>query len=539
MPFPRLKDKVGRADHQEGPVVVDAGEVAPAAPWGTRAEGVREVRHYGVRPRKDPQDGDRKKRDPWSGPMLGLAGVVIAASAVGAGYVSYGSQKLFAIAHLAGVDKGHHRASIIAALPDAGWIAMALVGLVAALRGRSSFRARCGVLLFFGLSLAAQVMYAPKDSKGHWDTKALLVAVIAPIALAWMLETFIVEVRHWAAVLYNLDLDETPILTTAAHGLGRGVRAAARFPLWIVRLALAPKETGGGVKDWFLDEAPLAPGRTRASMRADEAVARAGTAEEIAAQAKEQAAELVEQARTEAAERIAQAQQAAAEQVTQIRTHAEQVQAEATGQAEQARREATEQAERARREADERTAQALTQTGAQTAQTRAEADRQVEQMRAQMATQLDEMNRRHEQQATQNARQADARIERIQAEAAAQLQRLRADADQRIGHMSAANAELSEQLERLREELELLSGSATAKARLHALYEQLGRDGDPRYLDRTKIRELAGELAPRAGLKSEGTADAYLRKYIATKTGADPVRGRGEAVNGAMIANGV
>jgi F0F1-type ATP synthase membrane subunit b/b' len=394
--------------------------------------------------------------------MLGLAGVVIAASAVGAGYVSYGSQKLFAIAHLAGADKGHHRASIIAGLPDAGWIAMALVGLVAALRGRSSFRARCGVLLFFGLSLAAQVMYAPKTTGGHWDSKALLVAVIAPIALAWMLETFIVEVRHWAAVLYNLDLDETPILTTAAYGLGRGVRAAARFPLWVIRLALAPKETGTGVKDWFLDEAPLAPGRTRASLRADEAVARAGTAEQIAAQAKQQAAALVEQAQADAAE-----------QVAQIRTEAEQVR---------------------------------TQTGQQT-----------ELAHRQMTAQLQELTRRHEAQLTDQAHQAQAHAEQL----------------------AADKNELAGQVDRLREELELLSGTTTGKARLHALYEQLGRDGDPRYLDRTRVREVAKELHLRAGLRSEGTADAYLREYIATKTsGSDPIRGRGGAVNGTRIVNG-
>jgi hypothetical protein len=516
MPFTRLKDKVGRADHQGGPVVVDAGEVAPGAPWGARTDGVREVRHYGVRPRKENQDGDQR-RDPWSGPMLVVAALVIAASAVGAGYVSYGSQKLFAIAHLAGADKGHHRAAIIAALPDAGWIAMALVGLVAALRGRSSFRARTGVLLFFGLSLAAQIMYAPKDPNGDWDVKALLVAVIAPIALAWMLESFIVEVRYWGALRYGLDLDETPILTAAARGLARGVRALARFPLWVVRLVLAPKETGTGVKDWFLDEAPLAPGRTRASMRADEAVARASDAEQIAAQAKAQAAELIEQAQKAAADQIAQARAEAAQQVEQIRAEAE-----------QATRAAAEQAEKARREADERAAQALTQSGEQTAQTRAEAQQQVEQIRAEMAARLTELNREREAQLAQRDREAEGRLERMRTEAREQIERLTADKN-----------ELASQVDRLREELELLSGNTTAKARLRALYEQLGRDGDPRYLDRTKIRELAGELAPRAGMRSIGTADAYIRDYIATKTaGTGPVQGRRAAANGAMIVNG-
>lgn len=299
MPFPRLRDGSGEPHAEPQPEIIDGGEVTAGAPWTARPN-VREVRNVRWTLGRREDDGERPQRDVLSGTMLSIAGVVIAASAVGAGYVAYNSQKLFAIAHLAGADKGHHRASIIAALPDAGWIAMALVGLVAALRGRSSLRARVGVLIFFGLSLAAQVMYAPKTAHGGWDSKALLVAVIAPIALAWMLESFVVEVRRWAAEKRGLRIDETPILTAALLGLGRAVRAAARFPLWLVRLTLAPKETSSGVRDWFLDEAPLAPGRTRASLRADEALARAGTAEEIAAQAKQQAAALVEQARSEA-----------------------------------------------------------------------------------------------------------------------------------------------------------------------------------------------------------------------------------------------
>jgi F0F1-type ATP synthase membrane subunit b/b' len=441
MAFLRLRDGSGGQHAEPRPEIVDGGEAAAGAPWIARPD-VREVRN--VRWTLGRRDVERAQRDALSGSLLSLAGTVIAASAIGAGYVSYGSQKLFAIAHLAGADREHHRASIIAALPDAGWIAMALVGLVAALRGRSSLRARVGVLLFFGLSLAAQVMYAPKTPKGAWDTSALLVAVIAPIALAWMLESFVVEVRRWAAERRHLAIDEAPILSTAVRGLGRGVRAATRFPLWLVRLALAPKETGTGLRDWFLDEAPLAPGRTRASLRADEALARAGTAEEVAAQAKQQAAELVAQARREAAEQVAQRE-----------------------------------------------------------------------------------------------RDADAHVERVQAEAAEQLRRLRAEADAQIERLTSANADLSGQVDRLREQLETLAGKTTAKARLHALYEQLGRDGDPRYMDPTQVRPVANELASLAGMQSVGTADAYIREYIATKTGGStPVKGRGTSSRGEMIVNG-
>lgn len=423
---------IGRRDNdaQPGLAFVDAGHVPPGAPWAVRPD-VREVRNVRWSPGR--KDDDAPQRDLLSGTLLSFAGVVIAASSIGAGYVAYNSQKLFAIAHLAGADKGHHRASIIAALPDAGWISMALVGLVAALRGRASLRARVGVLLFFGLSLAAQVMYAPKTADGGLDPKALLVAVIAPIALAWMLESFVVEVRRWAAERRGLAIDETPILTAAIRGLGRAVRAAARFPLWVVRLALAPKETSSGVREWFLDEAPLAPGRTRASLRADEALARAGTAEQIAGQAKQQAAALVEQAHAQAAEQVAQ----------------------------------------------------------------------------------------------------------VREEAAAQVERIQAEAKAEIEGLSSANAELSGQVDRLCEQLETLAGKTTAKARLHALYEQLGRDGDPRYMDRTKIRDLANELAPLAGMQSVGTADAYIREYIATKAGGStPVKGRGTAPRGEMIVNG-
>jgi hypothetical protein len=458
-----------------GPQIVDAGPISPGSPWGPRENNVREVRHY--KAGGNSSDRPAGDRDVLSGGLLVLAGVIIAASAVGAGYVSYGSQKLFALAHLAGADKGHHRASIIAALPDAGWIAMALVGLVAALLGRSSLRARVGILLFFGLSLAAQVMYAPKTAKGGWDSQALLVAVIAPIALAWMLETFVVEVRRWAAERRGLSIDESPIITSAVYGLGRGLRAGLRFPLWLVRLCLDWDGSKAGVREWVLDVAPLAPGRTRASMRADEAVARAGTAEEIAAQAKQQAATLIEEA-----------QQAAAAQVSQIRE----------------------------------------ETGQETDTVRRQAAQQAEQMRAQMAAQLKEITRRHEQQTTRLVHEADARTERLHTEANAQIERL-----------TSINTGLSDDVDRLREHLEVLSGNTTAKARLHALYEQLGRDGDPRYLDRTRIRELAKELGPQAGLQSEGTADAYLRDYIATKSGVNgTVGGRGTAANGAMIMNG-
>ena len=510
---------------ERDPHVVDAGQFTPGTPWAPEEKNMVQVRNYdaGTRPRKQPKQrrGPDQQRDTFSGAMLSLAGVVIAASAVGAGYVSYGSQKLSAITYLAGADKGHHRAAIIAALPDAGWISMALIGLVAALRARSSLRARVGVLLFFGLSLAAQVICVPKTTTGDLNWRALLIAVIAPIALAWMLESFVVEVRGWAAARLNLEIDESPILAGAIRGLGRGIRAGARFPLWLSRLVLAPKETGSELKSWFLDEAPIAPGRTRASMRADEAVERAGTAEGIAGEVRKQSAERiaqvqqtaaeqvaqlrseVEQAREDAAERIAQAQQAAAEQVAQLRMETEQVQAAAA-----------EQAERARREAEDRTAAALTQTGREAGQVRAEADRQIEQAREQMSAQLQEIRRSHEQQLAAQSRDAGSEMDRIRRQAQVDLQQLSRRTESEMQELKNRTAALQGENRRLQQELELLSGTATSKARLIAAYERLRLAGDPRYGNRASVSQIARELYEDAGLQSEGTARDYLAKHL-------------------------
>jgi hypothetical protein len=383
MPLNRLRDGLGRGDHGElngsqGPRMINGGEVDPAAPWGTPGNGVREVRNYQVRARDS--DGAKKRpRDLLSGVLLWGAGLIIAASLAGAAYVAYESQRLFALAHNHG---DAHRAIVTAGLPDAGWVAMALVALVAALKGRSSARARLGVVIFFGLSLGAQLMYAEHTIEGY------LVAIIAPVVLAWMLESFVVEVRRWAAGRRGLDMEESPILSSIVRGAGRGLRGGVRLLMWVVRLGFDRSGTWAGVRDWVLDEAPLAPGRTAASLRAAAAIEQAGTAEQVAAV-------LVDQARGDAAEQVEQA--------------------------------------------------------------RAEAER-----------------------------------------------------------LTTEKADLASEVQRLRERVEVLQGG-TAKERLWGLYEQLGRDRDPRFGDRARVGEVARELYGPAGLRSEGTARTYLYEYIEVK----------------------
>ena len=406
--------------------------IDPVAPWPPPREGVREVRHYDVRlGGKRRQDGRRSKdRDVLSGGLLWVAGLIIAASLVGAGYVAYESQRLFALEHISGADR-QTRAAIIAALPDAGWGAMALVALVAALRGRSSARARLGVVVFFGLSLGAQVMYAPRTVEG------VLVAVIAPITLAWMLESFVVEVRRWAGNRLGLELDESPIL----HGIMRAVVAVPvlgwRLLLWWVRLAFDRRGTWRGVRDWVLDEAPLAPGRTAASLRAAAALEQADQVQAAAEQARAEALAEVAQLRTEAAEQI---QAALAE-------------------AEQARREAAEQ------------------------------------------------------------------VERIRAEQEAAAERARSALAEERDRILSEKVSLEHAFKQLRAEHERLLAVAPAKARLIAAYERLGADGDPRYMDRAAVAEVARELYEEAGLQSEGTARDYLYKHVDAHTKA-PLNGQ-------------
>ena len=388
--------------------------IDPVAPWPPPREGVREVRHYDVRlGGKRRQDGRRSKdRDVLSGGLLWVAGLIIAASLVGAGYVAYESQRLFALEHISGADR-QTRAAIIAALPDAGWGAMALVALVAALRGRSSARARLGVVVFFGLSLGAQVMYAPRTVEG------VLVAVIAPITLAWMLESFVVEVRRWAGNRLGLELDESPIL----HGIMRAVVAVPvlgwRLLLWWVRLAFDRRGTWRGVRDWVLDEAPLAPGRTAASLRAA----------------------------------------AALEQADQVQAAAEQARAEALAEVAQLRTEAAEQ------------------------------------------------------------------VERIRAEQEAAAERARSALAEERDRILSEKVSLEHAFKQLRAEHERLLAVAPAKARLIAAYERLGADGDPRYMDRAAVAEVARELYEEAGLQSEGTARDYLYKHVDAHTKA-PLNGQ-------------
>ncbi|MBB4920883.1 DUF2637 domain-containing protein [Streptosporangium saharense] len=458
-----------RADDGERPVNGHDHEIQPLTPW-TGGDGVREIRHYRVSPRATANEaGSDRKAGPGgrlAGGLLVAAGVIIAAALVGAGYVSYEAQRKFAAAHLTDQADADLAARIIAALPDAGWIAMALVALVAALLGRSSARARLGVVLFFALSLGAQLMYAPRTPEG------ILVAVIAPVALAWMLESLIVEVRRWAAARQGLDIAETPILTAVAGGLWRLLRGLVGLLLWGVRLLLDKRGTWGGVRDWVLDTAPLAPGRTRASMAAAAALEQAVSAEKQAELERAHAGELVERERTEMAARLDQME-------AQVRAEREQLQ-------------------EAQQDLDRRLAE--TEQAAR-AEVRAAADAEV----ADLQTALAEIRAEIHRERTRFAAEVSSVREAERAEARALADRMQADLDRAHRQLNAQREECA----RLAE----LASVPTGRARLIALYDRL-QGVDSRYGDPAQAAALARELYEQAGLKSEGTARTYLYEHI-------------------------
>ncbi|MBG0819068.1 hypothetical protein [Planomonospora sp. ID82291] len=438
-----------------------AGDVPPLSPW-SEDPGVREIRHYKVSPR-----AGKAKKDRLSGGLLGGASVLIFAALVGAGIVTYASQLLFAQEHNhvgAFTDLDQLRAYIVAALPDVGWIAMALVALVAALRGRSSLRARVGVMVFFALSLAAQILYAPDTPEG------LLVAIIAPISLAWMLETLIIEVRRWAGDRLGVPMDESPILTGVLLWLVRVLRAAVRLPLWLLRLIFDRKGTWSGVREWVLDTAPLAPGRTRASLEAAAAIAQAGTVEAAAERARAEALAELEQVKADAAEQVRQARAEALSLVEQVKT------------------ETARQLESSQDSTDQRISAVRAEAAEQIEAVRRSAQEQLAQVRDEHAEQL----RRQQQEAEQWLRSAQRKLDQAH----------------------ASRDELAAELDRVRADYDRLVGASTAKARLIAAYEQLRAAGDPRWMDRDRAGEVARELYEGAGLKSEGTARAYLYEHI-------------------------
>ncbi|NUW46987.1 DUF2637 domain-containing protein [Nonomuraea rhodomycinica] len=453
----KILGRRGKADSYPGGL---NGHGLDSARLSIGPDGVHETRVY--------RTGSTNKApgERLSGRLLGVAGVLIFGALVGAGFVGYEAQRLFALLHnhtdATPTAADQVRAVIIAALPDVGWVAMALVALVAALRGQSSLRARIGVMVFFGLSLGAQILYAPHTIEG------MLVAVIAPVTMAWMLESYIVEVRRRVAAQRGLDIDETPILSMVLALLGRLIRLPFGLPLWLLRLCLDRKGTWAGARQWVLDVAPIAPGRTLASIRAAEAEAIASSAKLTA-----------EQVREAAREQVDALQEAHASELRKI---AEARAAEAAARLQESQQEREEHARLIK--------QLQAEARASVARTESEAQRTIEGYAGRLQDTEHQLRGLSE-----------------------RLRRAEADSD-RLRQVETLLKERTSELGAVRAELKLVTDQATPRVRLAALYERLRLSGDHRYRDRGAVPELARSWFLEIGVQSEGTARKYLHEYL-------------------------
>jgi hypothetical protein len=174
--------------------------------------------------------------------VIATAGLAMLASA--AATVSFTAQYRMVLAE-------RHQdlaAGLEAAIPDAGALVFASLGIALALHGRRAVRARVLNVAAVAASVVMNVLAAEPGWRG------LAIWAMPPVAYALASDTMIGVVRSRAvarqrALASRLADDEPTPLALAGAGL-----------LWLLRLFLAPWSTATGFRSWVL-ETPVAPGR--------------------------------------------------------------------------------------------------------------------------------------------------------------------------------------------------------------------------------------------------------------------------------------
>jgi len=213
--------------------------------------GVTEA-HFAAVPERDgvravnvtPGGGQGPRQTGW---WLRGASLVLALLAAAAAAVSWQAQYVMVrhVKHVAIV------AAIEAAIPDAGAVIFAALGVALALHGNRALRPRVLNAACIGISLAMNALAA-----GHgWRDLAIWVMPAAVYAVAS--DTLISVVRAWVLARQRAGgglADDGPDLMA---GLGGTL-------LWLLRLAVAGRSTLRGFRDWVIEECPVAPGRKAA-----------------------------------------------------------------------------------------------------------------------------------------------------------------------------------------------------------------------------------------------------------------------------------
>jgi hypothetical protein len=179
-----------------------------------------------------------------SGTWLAIATAGLALLASAAAAVSFTAQYRMVLAQR----HQYLAAGLEAAIPDAGALVFASLGIALALHGRRAVRARVLNLAAVAASVVMNVLAASPGWRG------LAIWAMPPVAYALASDTMIGVVRARAvarqrALASRLADDEPTPLALAGAGL-----------LWLLRLGLAPRSTATGFRSWVLDS-PAAPGR--------------------------------------------------------------------------------------------------------------------------------------------------------------------------------------------------------------------------------------------------------------------------------------
>ena len=211
---------------------------------GQRAVAVRALRRRWWK--RDGQPGERDRASAWlrvAMAALGLLAVTAAAVSFQAQYVLVREVKTTA---------GEVIAAMQAAIPDAGALVFAALGIAMALCGRRALRARAGNVLCVGISLAMNAIASAPSPRAL----AVWIMPAAPYALAS--DTLIMVAIAAHALARHQDLAER----LADDGEATPLAIAGAFCLWLLGLALAPWLTLAGFRTWVVEECPVAPGRT-------------------------------------------------------------------------------------------------------------------------------------------------------------------------------------------------------------------------------------------------------------------------------------
>jgi len=198
-----------------------------------------------------PPAGDRSRAagsTDRSGTWLLVATAGLALLSAAAAAVSYTAQFRMMLA------ERHQEiaAGLEAAIPDAGALVFASLGIALALHGRRAVRAR----VLNVTAVAASVVMNVLAASAGW--RSLAVWAMPPVAYALASDTMIGVVRARAlarqrALNTRLAEDEPTPLALAGGAL-----------LWLLRFALAPRSTAAGFRSWVL-QSPAAPGSQAAS----------------------------------------------------------------------------------------------------------------------------------------------------------------------------------------------------------------------------------------------------------------------------------